>query len=170
MTTTIPNILYRIGDIADRSNMGCYLVGGFVRDMILERPCTDIDIMVIGDPVPFAKQLREELHGKNFVLFERFRTAQLELPGPKASITNLNLSAPARNPTIRNQESPLPLPERLKTTFRAATSPSTPWPFLSTARAVDRLSTSTTGLVILKPKFYEHRSTRNRPFQMTRSA
>jgi len=91
MTTTIPNILYRIGDIADRSNMGCYLVGGFVRDMILERPCTDIDIMVIGDPVPFAKQLREELHGKNFVLFERFRTAQLELPGPKGVHYKLEL-------------------------------------------------------------------------------
>jgi len=91
MTTTIPDILFRIGDIADRSAMGCYLVGGFVRDQILQRPCTDIDIMVIGDPVPFAKQVREELHGKNFVLFERFRTAQLELPGPEGVYYKLEL-------------------------------------------------------------------------------
>jgi len=91
MTLTIPDTLFRIGDIADRSGMDCYLVGGFVRDMILQRPCTDIDIMVIGDPVPFAKQIREELHGKNFVLFERFRTAQLEIPGPEGVHYKLEL-------------------------------------------------------------------------------
>lgn len=78
----IPEILYRIGDMADRSGVGCYLVGGYVRDMIMQRPCTDIDIMIIGDPVPFAKAVRDELNGRNFVLFERFRTAQLELSDP----------------------------------------------------------------------------------------
>ncbi|NTV05909.1 MAG: HD domain-containing protein [Chlorobiaceae bacterium] len=75
----IPEILYRIGDLADKSNINCYLVGGYVRDMIMQRACTDIDIMVIGDPVPFAKAVCEELNGRNFVLFERFRTAQLEI-------------------------------------------------------------------------------------------
>ncbi len=79
---SIPEILYRIGDMADRSDVGCYLVGGYVRDMIMQRPCTDIDIMIIGDPVPFAKAVRDELNGRNFVLFERFRTAQLELSDP----------------------------------------------------------------------------------------
>ncbi len=78
----IPEILYRIGDMADKSGVGCYLVGGYVRDMIMQRPCTDIDIMIIGDPVPFAKAVRDELNGRNFVLFERFRTAQLELSDP----------------------------------------------------------------------------------------
>jgi poly(A) polymerase len=47
--------------------------------MLMQRACTDIDIMVIGDPVAFAKTVHDELHGRNFVLFERFRTAQLEL-------------------------------------------------------------------------------------------
>ncbi len=80
---SIPEILYRIGDLADESGIECYLVGGYVRDMIMQRSCTDIDIMVIGDPVPFAKKVRDKLHGKNFVLFERFRTAQLELDDQK---------------------------------------------------------------------------------------
>jgi len=79
----IPEILYQIGDLADNSDVGCYLVGGYVRDMLMHRPCTDIDLMVIGDPVPFAKAVCDQLHGKNFVLFERFRTAQLELVDPK---------------------------------------------------------------------------------------
>ena len=75
----IPELLYRIGDLADKSGTACYLVGGYVRDMLMQRLCSDIDIMVIGDPVAFAKIVHDELHGRNFVLFERFRTAQLEL-------------------------------------------------------------------------------------------
>ncbi len=80
--SSIPEILYRIGDMADKSGISCYLVGGYVRDVIMQRPCADIDIMVIGDPVLFAKAVRDELNGRNFVLFERFRTAQLELSDP----------------------------------------------------------------------------------------
>lgn len=76
---SIPALLYQIGDIADRECIGCYLVGGYVRDMLMHRACKDIDIMVTGDPIPFAKKLFNELEGKNFVLFERFRTVQLEL-------------------------------------------------------------------------------------------
>ena len=79
-TGSIPEILYRIGDLADEEGLPCFLVGGYVRDLIMHRPCTDIDIMVIGDPVPFARKIVERLGGRHFVLFEKFRTAQLELP------------------------------------------------------------------------------------------
>ena len=75
----IPEIMYRIGDLADETGLPCYIVGGYVRDLVMQRPCTDIDIMVIGEPVPFARAITEQLGGRNFVLFERFRTAQLEL-------------------------------------------------------------------------------------------
>ena len=88
---SLPEILNRIGDLADEHGTDCYLVGGYVRDMIMQRPCTDIDIMVIGDPVPFAKTVRDRLHGKNFVLFERFRTAQLELTDPKQGAFKVEL-------------------------------------------------------------------------------
>ncbi|NTV01266.1 MAG: HD domain-containing protein [Chlorobiaceae bacterium] len=77
----IPDILYRIGDLADHEGLPCYLVGGYVRDLCMQRPCTDIDIMVIGEPVAFARMVTDRLGGRNFVLFERFRTAQLELSG-----------------------------------------------------------------------------------------
>jgi len=80
---TLPEILYRIGDLADSSSLNCYLVGGYIRDLLMQRPCSDIDIMVTGDPVPFAGTVQHELHGRNFVLFERFRTAQLELFDPQ---------------------------------------------------------------------------------------
>ena len=81
--TDIPDVLFRIGTLADRENLPCYLVGGYVRDILMQRKCTDIDIMVVGEPVPFAKILRNELSGKNFVVFERFRTVQLEITDEK---------------------------------------------------------------------------------------
>lgn len=75
----LPDILYRIGDIADRSDTPCYLVGGYVRDLLMRQASQDIDIMIIGEPVSFAKRIKQELDGKNFVVFERFRTARFEL-------------------------------------------------------------------------------------------
>ncbi len=87
----LPEILCRIGDIADRNGIECYLVGGYVRDTILGRPCKDIDVMVVGDPVPFSKSVLNELSGKNFVLFERFRTAQLEIPDPVLGMLKIEL-------------------------------------------------------------------------------
>uniref|UniRef100_Q3ASN2 HDIG n=1 Tax=Chlorobium chlorochromatii (strain CaD3) TaxID=340177 RepID=Q3ASN2_CHLCH len=87
----IPDILCRIGDIADREDAACYLVGGYVRDLMMKRPCTDVDIMITGDPVPFAHMVQEELQGRNFVLFERFRTAQLELDDPNLGTFKVEL-------------------------------------------------------------------------------
>jgi poly(A) polymerase len=91
ITGQFPEILSRIGDIADSKGIACYLVGGYVRDIFLQRQCKDIDIMVIGDPVPFARTILDELHGRNFVLFERFRTAQLELSDPGQGVLKIEL-------------------------------------------------------------------------------
>lgn len=79
----LPAVLYRIGDIADRAGIPCYLVGGYVRDVLMQKTSQDIDIMVIGEPIPFAKLVAKELDGRNFVVFERFRTARLELETPE---------------------------------------------------------------------------------------
>lgn len=105
----LPAILDRIGDLADREGLDCYLVGGYVRDRLMGRPCTDIDIMVVGDPVPFAKTVRDELHGRNFVLFERFRTAQVELDDPDHGTIKLELVG-ARKESY-NPESRKPITE-----------------------------------------------------------
>ncbi|NTU98296.1 MAG: HD domain-containing protein, partial [Chlorobiaceae bacterium] len=87
----LPEILCSIGNIADRNGIECYIVGGYVRDIILGRPSKDIDVMVVGDPLPFARTVLAELRGRNFVLFERFRTAQLELADPEQGTFKLEL-------------------------------------------------------------------------------
>jgi poly(A) polymerase len=86
-----PEIMERIGDLADEASLPCYIVGGYVRDLVMQRSCTDIDIMVIGEPVPFARAIAERLGGRNFVLFERFRTAQLELDDAQAGTFKLEI-------------------------------------------------------------------------------
>ena len=88
---SLPDILYRIGDIADRTVTPCYLVGGYVRDVLMHKTSSDMDIMVIGEPIPFAKLVEKELNGKNFVVFERFRTARLELEQPETGMILLEI-------------------------------------------------------------------------------
>ena len=88
---SLPDILYRIGDIADRKGTPCYLVGGYVRDVLMHKASKDIDIMIIGEPIAFAKLVDKELNGKNFVVFERFRTARLEFEQPETGTVLLEI-------------------------------------------------------------------------------
>lgn len=78
-------ILDKIGKIADDEKVTAYVVGGYVRDMIIslnepaiyDSPAKDIDIVVLGDPVPFSKKVYEKLNASGLVVFERFRTSQM---------------------------------------------------------------------------------------------
>ena len=67
-------ILLRIADFAHKKGIEVFAVGGFVRDTILGRPRTDIDITVVGDALSFAEDVAELFNSKA-VLYERFRTA-----------------------------------------------------------------------------------------------
>lgn len=67
-------VLDRIARIADYFGFDAYLVGGPVRDRILEVPATDLDITVVGDAVAVAKKLACEINGR-LTVHERFGTA-----------------------------------------------------------------------------------------------
>jgi len=69
----------KLGALADDLNVPCYAVGGYVRDKLMEKPCKDIDVMIVGEPIEFAKAVKSRLNGFGFAVFERFRTAQLHL-------------------------------------------------------------------------------------------
>ncbi|MFI3282239.1 MAG: HD domain-containing protein [Rikenellaceae bacterium] len=73
-------IFGRIGRIADDMGVDAYVVGGYVRDFYLGRPCTDIDVVVIGSGVELAEALGRELH-TNVSIFKRFGTAMLRADG-----------------------------------------------------------------------------------------
>ena len=77
----LPNkkILSYATAVSDELSIPSYLVGGYVRDLILNRKTTDIDIMVEGNGVLFAKKLAEKLNVDNIVIYEKFQTALIPL-------------------------------------------------------------------------------------------
>ena len=72
-------LLKKIGEIADRSSIQAFVVGGFVRDLLLGKQVKDIDIMVVGQGVTFGEQVAREFGRTNLVVFEKFGTAMLQL-------------------------------------------------------------------------------------------
>jgi len=74
---TVMSILALAGKLADQEKMEAYVVGGFVRDLIMGNPLNDIDIMTVGEGIPFARKLADELGVKKIVPFKRFGTAMI---------------------------------------------------------------------------------------------
>lgn len=65
--------------VADRENIHCYLVGGFVRDILLGRPSKDIDFVCVGSGIDFAQKVAEAIGDKAHVAyFKNFGTAQIK--------------------------------------------------------------------------------------------
>lgn len=71
--------LEQIGRIADREGLDVYVVGGYVRDILLSRQDKDLDILVMGDGVLFARRVAAAMGIPTVVTFERFGTAMVPL-------------------------------------------------------------------------------------------
>ena len=80
------DIFHKIGEAADGMGVECYLVGGYVRDIFLERPTNDIDVVVVGSGIEVAKKL-QTLLGTNpktgkprahLAVYRNFGTAQVK--------------------------------------------------------------------------------------------
>ena len=68
-----------IGRVADEAGVECYVVGGYVRDLFLERPNDDIDVVVVGSGIDIAKRLKKQLgHEAHLSVFKNFGTAQVK--------------------------------------------------------------------------------------------
>ena len=78
LSEDIMDILKRAGHIADSLGMKAYAVGGFVRDLIMQRYNYDLDIVVEGDGLHFAREFTRKF-GKRYKLFEQFGTAYVIL-------------------------------------------------------------------------------------------
>lgn len=73
-------IFHLISEVADEMEVECYVVGGYVRDLFLERPSKDIDVVVVGSGIEVASHLKERLGRKGrLTVFKNFGTAQLKL-------------------------------------------------------------------------------------------
>lgn len=72
-------IFQQLGSIADRLDVDAYVVGGYVRDILLHRNSKDIDIVVIGNGIAFAEAFSKSLKVKtDFAVFKNFGTAMVK--------------------------------------------------------------------------------------------
>ena len=77
-------VFHLIGDAADRLGVECYVVGGYVRDIFLERPSDDIDVVVVGSGIAVAEELKRQLGRKaHLSVFKNFGTAQVKIRGER---------------------------------------------------------------------------------------
>lgn len=72
-------IFAKIGLAADRLGLDAYVIGGYVRDSILNRPCKDIDVVCIGSGIELAEEVAKEfdLPEHAVSVFKNFGTAML---------------------------------------------------------------------------------------------
>ncbi|MBR2185010.1 MAG: HD domain-containing protein [Prevotella sp.] len=73
-------IFHLISDVADKMQLECYLVGGYVRDIFLDQPSDDIDCVVVGSGIKIATELKKRLGKKAYLsVFKNFGTAQVKV-------------------------------------------------------------------------------------------
>ena len=74
------DIFHQIGRVADQMGVECYVVGGYVRDIFLERPSNDIDVVVVGSGIAVATELKRQLGRRaHLSVFKNFGTAQVKM-------------------------------------------------------------------------------------------
>jgi len=82
------SLLSKVSDFLSERNIRAYLVGGFVRDVLLGRDTADIDIAVAADALEIAPGMAAELGGKYVLLDEANKVGRIVLPNQEVSATN----------------------------------------------------------------------------------
>jgi len=81
------DIFHLVGEVADQMGVECYVVGGYVRDIFLERPSNDIDVVVVGSGIRVAEALKQRLGRRaHLSVFKNFGTAQVKVRGKESEM------------------------------------------------------------------------------------
>ena len=67
-----------ISEIISEKNLEAYIIGGYVRDLYLNRKSKDIDIVVVGNGLDLAKLCAKKLNVKKVSFFKNFGTAHFD--------------------------------------------------------------------------------------------
>ena len=93
-----------LANIADKNQIEAYVIGGFVRDLLLKRPSKDIDIVVLGNGIEFAELAGKQLNAKVSV-FKNFGTAMLRYQDLEIEFVGArkeSYRADSRKPIVEN--------------------------------------------------------------------
>jgi len=105
---TLLGLLWQARDVANRMGFSLYVVGGFVRDLLLGQPTLDLDLVVEGDAIALARELAKQLKGR-VRSHARFGTAKVILGGTAG--TNLPPSLDFVTARTEFYQHPTALPE-----------------------------------------------------------
>lgn len=92
-----------VGSVADAMHRECYVVGGYVRDMLLGRPSPDMDFVTVGSGIEVARAVKER-YGKraHLSVFKTYGTAQV-----KVGKTELEFVGARRESYVRDSRNPI---------------------------------------------------------------
>lgn len=71
-------VFHLVGEAADSLGRECYVVGGYVRDIMLHRHSTDVDFVTVGSGIEVASEVHRRLKGSHLAVFRNFGTAQVK--------------------------------------------------------------------------------------------
>lgn len=74
-------LFHTLGQTADALGYECYVIGGFVRDLFLERPSNDVDVVVVGSGVEMGRRFAETVGHRHVAVYANFGTAQVKWQG-----------------------------------------------------------------------------------------
>lgn len=99
MKEKLDHIIFRkVSEVCAENNKEAYVIGGFVRDLFLDRPSKDIDIVTVGSGIALAKLSAEKL-GKNIKVsvFKNFGTAMFKYKGDEIEFVGARKESYQRN-------------------------------------------------------------------------
>ncbi len=100
-----PDSLKIVSSTAELLNQPVYIVGGYVRDMILNRPSSDIDFVTIGNGVELTKKVAFELKIDQVTIFKNFGTGMIKVKGLELQFVGARKESYRKNsrkPTVEN--------------------------------------------------------------------
>ena len=99
-------LFHKISETADELGMECYIVGGYVRDIFLQRPSTDIDVVVVGKGIEMARAFSKKLgKGAHLAVYANFGTAQVKYHDQEIEFVGArkeSYSHDSRNPIVED--------------------------------------------------------------------
>ena len=94
----------KISEVADEMGVECYVIGGYVRDLFLNRPSCDIDVVVVGSGIRLAEAFCKSLgRGAHLSVFRTFGTAQVKWHGHEIEFVGArseSYSSDSRKPVV----------------------------------------------------------------------
>ena len=93
-----------VSDVAAQLGVRAFVIGGYVRDCLMGRECNDIDIVVEGSGIDFAKEVGKR-SGRNVSYFQNFGTAMLRFDGDEIEFVGARRESyrrESRKPIVEN--------------------------------------------------------------------